>query len=70
MANTKIYILRNSKVEGYFRYVDDTLIVYKDNITDIEEVLNSFNNITPGLIFTLEREQIELPRSHDNEGCE
>jgi hypothetical protein len=37
--------------------VDDILIVYKDNIIDIEEVLSSFNNITPGLIFTLEREQ-------------
>jgi hypothetical protein len=37
--------------------VDDILIVYKDNITDIEEVLSSFNNINPGLTFTLEREQ-------------
>jgi hypothetical protein len=58
MENTKIYnILWNSNVEGYFRYVDDILIVYKDNITDIVEVLSSFNNINPRLRFTLEREQ-------------
>ena len=56
--NTKIYdILRHSKVQGYFRYVDDILLVYEDNLTNIEEVLNLFNNITPGLTFTLEREQ-------------
>ena len=44
-------------MEGYFRFVDDILLVYNDNLTDIEEILNSFNNITPGLNFTLEREQ-------------
>lgn len=33
------------------------LLVYKDNLTNIEEILNLFNNITPGLVFTLEREQ-------------
>jgi hypothetical protein len=56
--NTKIYdILRNSRVERYFRYVGDVLLVYNENLTDIEEILNSFNNITPGLNFTLEREQ-------------
>jgi hypothetical protein len=37
--------------------MDDILIVYKDNIIDIEKVLSSFNNINPGLMFTLEREQ-------------
>jgi len=41
-------------VEGYFRYVDDILLVYEDNLTNTDEVLNLFNNITPGLIFTLE----------------
>jgi hypothetical protein len=44
-------------VEGYFRYVDDILLVYKDSQTNIEEILHVFNNITPGLAFTLEREQ-------------
>jgi len=58
IENTKMYdILQHSKVEGYFRYVDDILLVYEDNLTNIEEVLNLFNNITPGLEFTLEQEQ-------------
>jgi len=56
--NTKIYdILRNSRVERYFKYVYDALLVYNENLTDIEEILNPFNNITPVLNFTLEREQ-------------
>jgi hypothetical protein len=57
LENTKIYdILQTSKVEGYFRYVDDVLLVYKDSQTNINEVLNQFNSITPGLNFTLELE--------------
>jgi hypothetical protein len=41
--STEIYdILLNSKVEGYFRYVDD--IVYKENHTNINDILNRFNN--------------------------
>jgi len=56
--STKIYdIPRNSRVERYFRYVDDVLLVYNENLTDIKETLISFNNITPDLNFTLEREQ-------------
>jgi len=37
--------------------VDDIFIIYNENITDIEHVLSSFNDITPSLNFTLEREQ-------------
>ena len=33
-------------MEGYFRYVDDILLVYEDNLTNTDEVLNLFNNIT------------------------
>jgi hypothetical protein len=58
IENTKIYdILQHSKVEGYFGYVDDILVVCKDNQTNIEEIIHSFNNVTPGLAFSLEREQ-------------
>jgi hypothetical protein len=38
-------------------------------VTDIKEVLNSFNNVTPNLNFTLEMEQdnklyfLDLPKS-------
>jgi hypothetical protein len=58
MENTKIfYILRISRIEGCYRYVDDILTVYNENYTDIEEVHKLFNNITPGLKFTLEQEK-------------
>jgi hypothetical protein len=58
IENTKIYdILRNSKVEGYFRHVDDIFLVYKDNLTNIEVIVNLCNNVSPGLLFTLQREQ-------------
>jgi len=49
--NTKLYdILRYSEVEEYFRYVDDIILVYKNNLTNIEEIINLFNNITPRLV--------------------
>jgi hypothetical protein len=58
MENTTIYdILRDSKIEGYFRYVDDILIFYKDNTTNIEKVLSSFDSINPELTFTMEQEK-------------
>jgi len=37
--------------------VDDTLIIYNENITDVKQVLRSFNDITPSLTFTLEQEK-------------
>jgi hypothetical protein len=50
LENTKIFNIRcSSKVVGYFRYVNDILIVYNQNNTDIEEVQNAFNNITLNL---------------------
>jgi hypothetical protein len=57
LENTKIYDIPASSKIGYFRYVDDILVIYNENYTDIEEVRNSFNNITPGLNFTLEPEK-------------
>jgi len=40
----------------YFRYVDDLLIIYNERKTDIEDFLCCFNNITPKLNFTIEKE--------------
>jgi len=58
LENTKIFdILKEEKIIGYFRYVDDILIIYNENITDVNQVLKSFNNITPSLTFTLEEEE-------------
>jgi hypothetical protein len=58
LENTKIFdILKEEKIIGYFRYVDDILIIYNENITDVNQVLKSFNDITPSLTFTLEQEE-------------
>jgi hypothetical protein len=73
MENTKIFdILRRSRVEGYYRYVDDILIIYDKNHINIEEVQKSFSDIATGLHFTLEREedQSKLPRPHNNQDRE
>ena len=34
-----------NNIMGYFRYVDDTLVVYDKTFTDIDEVFDSFNRI-------------------------
>ena len=41
---------------GYFLYVDDILIVHKNNATNIHKVLTTFNNVTPTMQFTMEEE--------------
>ena len=57
LENTEIFnILTNSGIEGYFRYVDDILLIYNKNHTDIGEIVVSFNVLTPSLNFTLEQE--------------
>ena len=57
LENTPIFnILRNSGIEGYFRYVDDILLIYYENRTDIGEIVHFFNELTPNLNFTLEQE--------------
>ena len=57
LESTKIfYILRNQQLIGHFRYVDDILIIYKDNLTNIQETLRLFNNISRMLTFTMEKE--------------
>jgi hypothetical protein len=39
MENTTIYgLLLKHKVKGYFRYVDDILVMYKEDNTDIQGV--------------------------------
>jgi len=66
-------LLIKHKVEGYFRYVDDILVIYKDNKTNIHRVLEDFNNLVPSMKFTLEKEQnnkinfldITITKNHD-----
>jgi hypothetical protein len=57
LENSKIYnLLIDYNISGYFRYVDDILIIYKENTTNTEYLLSSFNKLTPNLKFTLEKE--------------
>jgi hypothetical protein len=57
IENTKIFqILVKHKTEGYCRHVDDILFTYKQDQTNIQEVLDNFNNLTPNIKFTLEEE--------------
>jgi len=58
MENTTVpELLEKHIIKGYFRYVDDILLVYTDNTTNIHKALDEFNNPTPKLKFTLEEEQ-------------
>ena len=55
MENTTIYkILTQNHIIGYFRYVDDILIIYNKSHTDIHNVVNEFNNINTDIKFTME----------------
>ena len=58
MESTAIFdILVCNNITGYFRYVDDILIVYDKTITDKIEVFDSFNKIMPKMKFTIEKER-------------
>jgi purine-nucleoside phosphorylase len=57
LQNNTIYnILRTHNIKGYFRYIDDILIVYSSTESNIHEVLNKLNQINPKLKFTLQEE--------------
>jgi hypothetical protein len=42
---------------NYFRYVDDILLIFDSQHTNIHAILNDFNSIHPKLLFTAEIEQ-------------
>jgi len=57
LIHTKLYnILLQNNVVGYFRYVDDILIVYNDHSTDTDKLLELFNNALPTMTFSIEKE--------------
>jgi hypothetical protein len=51
-----IDVLINNSILGYFRYVDDILIIYDNDITDIDKVHDEFNNLAPTIKFSIEKE--------------
>jgi hypothetical protein len=57
LENSTIYsLLLNHDIVGYFRYVNDILIVYDEGKTSIDTLLECFNNISPKLKFSIEKE--------------
>jgi hypothetical protein len=50
-------LLGKHNIKRYFRYVDDILLKYIDNTTNIHNALDEFNNLTPKPKFTLEEEK-------------
>jgi Reverse transcriptase (RNA-dependent DNA polymerase). len=55
LGNTKLLdILLDHHTFEYFRYIDDIRIVYKNEVTNVYDVLTLFNNITLTLKFTME----------------
>ena len=50
----------NHDVKGYFRYVADILIVYDEDKTKIDTLLDCFNHISTKLKFTAERNRSKI----------
>jgi hypothetical protein len=58
LEHTALYeILLRHHIIGYYRYVDDLLLVFDARTTNIHDVLLEFNAVTPTLRFTLEEEK-------------
>jgi hypothetical protein len=51
-----VTILSEHHILGYYRYVNDILILYNPYATHIGVVLTEFNRLHPSLTFTLENE--------------
>jgi hypothetical protein len=52
--NYTVQMAGNYQLLQHFRYVDDILIIYDQNVTDINSVLQDFNQIRPLLQFAVE----------------
>jgi hypothetical protein len=49
-------ILQKQDVIDYYRYVDDMLIVYDDDHTNIDNMLKEFNSTHPNIQYTIEKQ--------------
>jgi hypothetical protein len=54
--NDIIQILQKHHILDYYRYVDDILIIYNENYTNILDTLNDFNSVHPNIQYTIERQ--------------
>jgi hypothetical protein len=56
MDHKQLYqILLKHKITGYFRYVDDILIVYNQKQTNIDETIIEFNKQNNNIEFKVEK---------------
>jgi hypothetical protein len=55
-SNIIIELALKHKLLGYFRYVDDTLLVYDHSTANINYILRDFNQISQSLHFSVEME--------------
>jgi hypothetical protein len=56
IEHTTIYkILQKHQIIYYYRYVDDILIIYNAQLTNIDNTIDEFNKIHPKIKFTLEK---------------
>jgi hypothetical protein len=53
-------LTKKHKIAGYFRYVDDILIIYDSIHSNILDILHDFNKIHPNLIFIAEEKDQKL----------
>jgi hypothetical protein len=57
LEHTHIPLLTDKhNIAGYFRYLNNILIIYDSNLSDIHDILDDFNKIHPKLVFTAEQE--------------
>jgi hypothetical protein len=54
--NRIINILQRHHITDYCRYVDDILIVYNEDCTNIDNTLKEFNYIHPNIQYTMEKQ--------------
>jgi hypothetical protein len=52
--NDIIQILQKHHILDYYRYVDDILIIYNVNYTNIQDTSNDFNSVRPKIQYTIE----------------
>jgi hypothetical protein len=51
------YLTHKHKIINYWTYVDDILLIFYSNHTNIQEILDDFNSLHPKLHFTAEAER-------------
>jgi nucleoside-specific outer membrane channel protein Tsx len=49
-------IFQKLHILDYYRYVDDILIIYNEDHTNINDTLNDFNFIHPNIQYTIEKQ--------------